>query len=207
MRILPAFACAATWGAAALFLFLPGGAEASRWSLGLRAEAVSFEHDRVGDLVLEPAGGVRLHVGFDLAPQVPLRLALHGSRHAAGASGAEYQFGGVQLELAYRFRAGSRVQPFLMAAIGGNAVIDEIDEERKTATNGPSSSIGAGLVLPLDRDGEHFALEFGAAWSPLNWNEVVVREADGEGGTTETTVPIEDSGSSVRGFAGFLIHF
>lgn len=206
MRNLSGFACGAASLAAALLL-LANEAEASRWSLGLRAEAVSFEHDRVGDLTLEPAGGVRLHVGFDLAPHVPLRLAIHGSRHKAGASGDEYQFGGAQLELAYRFRAGSRWQPFLMAAIGGNAVIDEIEEERKTATNGPSSSIGAGLVLPLDREGERFALELGAAWSPLNWDEVVVREADGEGGTTETTVPIEDSGSNVRGFAGILIHF
>ena len=168
---------------------------------------MSFEHDRVGDLTLEPAGGVRLHVGFDLAPHVPLRLAIHGSRHKAGASGDEYQFGGAQLELAYRFRAGVAMAAVSDGGHGGNAVIDEIEEERKTATNGPSSSIGAGLVLPLDREGERFALELGAAWSPLNWDEVVVREADGEGGTTETTVPIEDSGSNVRGFAGILIHF
>ncbi|NNE10344.1 MAG: hypothetical protein HKN20_17420 [Gemmatimonadetes bacterium] len=206
MRNLPGLVRAVASVAAALLL-LANEAGASRWSLGLRAEAVSFEHDRVGDLILEPAGGVRFHVGFDLAPQVPLRLAIHASRHRAGASGDEYQFGGAQLELAYRFRAGSRLQPFLMAAIGGNAVVDEIEEERRTATNGPSSSIGAGLVLPLDSEGEHFAFELGAAWSPLNWNEVVVREADGEGGTTETTVPVEDSGSNVRGFAGVLIHF
>lgn len=191
----------------ALLMFFACEAEASRWSIGLRAESVSFEHDRVGDLTLKPGGGVRIHVGFDLAPNVPLRVSLHGSHHTAGSSSDEYQFGGAELELSYRFRAGSRLQPFVMAAIGGSAVIDEINQERNTATIGPSSSIGAGVVLPLDLQNEHFAFEFGAAWSPQNWNEIVVRETNGEGGTVETTVPIEDSGSAVSGFAGILIHF
>ncbi len=178
-------------------------AQDGRWMLGfdLLADSVGGDDDPDALTITDPAFGAALQIGYLFTPSLQLRLYAASADHETSDADVDIRVGGGTFDLAYVFRPGAAVRPFLAGGLGGFRA-EAQDDAFEYAAEGSAMSFSGGMHVLL---GRKVTFHTQARLEVINWNEAQATLNLPDGSSQTFTAPIDDSGGAFKVSVGVCL--